>query len=219
MATQGDRIFGLIELVRFIDGSAPSIGPVRPHMRPLSEEMLLGGDAGILTFVRDADRLPFRFVVSGREISGLVSLSDLQRLPVRAVLFAIVTHLEIVMADVIRMEFKATDKWLERLPEGRRNHIYCGIEKAKKADAFVESLLFTQFADKVTIIRKSPHLPLQKEKFKSDLRQIQSLRDNLAHANNYAATRDDARKICATVRLIDKWAEHLACVVSGMSKE
>jgi hypothetical protein len=48
---------------------------VRHHMRPLSEENLIGADAGILDFVRDADRQRCRLVISGREIGGLVTLS------------------------------------------------------------------------------------------------------------------------------------------------
>jgi hypothetical protein len=62
-------------------------------MRALPEENLIGADAGILSFVKGADRRGCRLVMSGAEISGLVSLSDLQKLPVRAtVLFALITH-------------------------------------------------------------------------------------------------------------------------------
>ena len=213
-ASRSDRIVGLIEIASFLGETAVPLGSVRPHVRPLSEEILIGADAGILAFVRDADRQPFRFVVSGPEISGLVSLSDLQRLPVRAALFAMVTHLEIVMTYFIRSEFGATDRWLPRLSEERQTGVCRRVAESKKGDAFVESLLLTQFADKVTIIRKSPHFAFAKNEFKNDLKRVQSLRDALAHANNYAATRNDARAVCETTRLIDKWIERLA---SGFS--
>jgi hypothetical protein len=58
--------------------------PVSARMSRLSDENLIGADASILTFVRNADRQKCRLVLSGLEISGLVSLSDLQRLPVWA---------------------------------------------------------------------------------------------------------------------------------------
>jgi CBS domain containing-hemolysin-like protein len=84
------RIIGLIEIAplmkrRIADRRVSTV------MRPLSEENLLGADASILTFVRDADHQKCRLIVSEHEISGLVSLSDLQRLPVRAALFGLVT--------------------------------------------------------------------------------------------------------------------------------
>jgi hypothetical protein len=69
-----------------MQGAKPK-GRVYEKMRHLSEANLIGADASILAFVRDADRHKCRLVVSGCEISGLVSLSDLQRLPVRAALF------------------------------------------------------------------------------------------------------------------------------------
>jgi hypothetical protein len=51
--------------------------------------------------------------VAGRDISGLVSLFDIQKLPARTALFAIVTQLEIVMTNAIRREFGRDESWLE----------------------------------------------------------------------------------------------------------
>src|SRR5262249_28051472 len=66
-----DRIIGIIEIAPYVH-EATVDGNVGEMMRPLSEENLIGADASILAFVRDADRHKFRLVVSGREISGLV---------------------------------------------------------------------------------------------------------------------------------------------------
>jgi hypothetical protein len=74
----------------------------------------------------------------------------------------------------------------------------------------VEALLYTEFCDKVTIIGKSPSFPWSKRSFDHDLGKVQSLRDDLAHANNYAATRAAAGQVCETVRLMDRWIEKLA---------
>jgi len=179
-------------------------------MRPLSEENLIGADASLLTFIRNADRQMCRLVVSGPEINGLVSLSDLQRLPVRAALFAMVTHLEITMAHAIRSEFNQSEDWINRLPDARQSKVHEQIAKAKSQDTFVEALLFTQFADKVTIIKKNPAFGWGKTSFKGELNQIESLRNDLAHANNYAGTPETAKRICETVRLMDQWIERLA---------
>ena len=207
---QSDRIIGVIELIPF-QGAAPAPADlVSDHMRPLSEDNLIGADAGILTFIRSADRQPFRLVVSGLEINGLVSLSDLQRLPVRAALFAMVTHLEITMAHAIRREFNHSEEWIGRLLEARRSKIYEEIAEVKSQDVFVDTLLFTQFIDKVTIIMKSPAFQWNNTPFESELRRVQKLRDSLAHANNYAATRGAAIHVCEIVRLTDQWISRLA---------
>ena len=75
-----------------------------------------------------------------------------------------------------------------------------------KVNDFVDALLFTQFADKVTIILKV-RLWLTNSEFENELKQIQDLRDDLPHANNYAATSDAAINLCNTVRIIEKWNE------------
>jgi hypothetical protein len=59
---------------------------------------------------------------------------------------------------------------------------------------FVDALLFTQFVDKVTIISKSPLFGSGNGEFERELKQVQTLRNLLAHANDYAATTDAASK-------------------------
>ena len=68
-----------------------------------------------------------------------------------------------------------------------------------KGDGFVDDLLFTQFCDKRDILIKS--FPFsRKKKFRCQLKDIEKLRDRLAHANEYAATREDAQKVCEIVQ-------------------
>jgi hypothetical protein len=134
----------------------------------------------------------------------------LQQLPVRVALFGLVTYLEILMRNAIHHEFGHTETvWIEHLPPGRREKIKEEIDKARAGDGLVDVVLFTQLADKVTIIRKCPRFSFEKSSFKSDFHQIQSLRDNLAHANDYAASPEAACKVCSTVRLMDKWSKVL----------
>jgi hypothetical protein len=124
--------------------------------------------------------------------------------------FGLVTYLEIIMAEAVRREFDSTDSWIERLSDGRRVKLQDEIGMAREEDGLVDTLLFTQFADKITIIRGSPRLTFEERIFKSELKQIRVLRDHLAHANDYAASADAACKVSSTVRLIDKWNRELS---------
>jgi hypothetical protein len=203
-----ETIIGMIDLVPFMHGETPQ-GLVKDRMRRLSEDSLIGADASILAFVTGADRHSCRLVVSGSEISGLVSLSDLQKLPVRAALFAMITHAEITMASAIRREFNGSDAWIERLSPARQSKIQEEKKKSATEDTFVDSLLFTQFADKTTIIRKSPLFKVSKTAFEAEMQVVQNLRDQLAHANDYASTRAAAEQVCRTVRSIAQWIDWL----------
>ncbi|MBS0184609.1 MAG: hypothetical protein JSS39_19645 [Nitrospira sp.] len=207
----GQTVAGILDVA-----SVSLVAPhqtVRDHMKPLGEEHLIGANASILAFIRDADRHPFRFVVSGCEINGLVSISDLQRLPVRAALFAIVTQLEMTMAEVIRSRFPKLDDWMRLLSQGRAEKVRKKVEQAQKEDTLIDQLLYTEFCDKLTIIneawRSSANESSDKRSFQTDMKNIQDLRDNLAHANNYAGTRKSAKQVCACVRKMDDWIRWL----------
>lgn len=204
-------IIGLLGVAPFMAGEIPP-GSVRESMHHLSEPYLVGADSSIIAFIRRADESPCRLVVSGDEISGLVCLYDIQKLPARAAIFAMVSALETVMAEVVRKEFPEDEQWLALLTEKRRNDLVCRMRMARAADSFVDALLMTEFGDKETILRKVS-LPTSNGKLRKEMEQIQNLRNALAHANEYASTREQARRSCETVRLMDQWLEILGALM------
>ncbi len=187
--------------------------------------MLIGSHVSILDFVRKADQQPFCFVIDGHRIGGLVSLSDLQQLPVRAALFAMVTQLEMTMMEVIAASFEG-DTWIGLLSSGRQKELDLALQKATVEHNQVDSLLYTQFCDKADILRKQGELDkwgVRKADWKADFRGIQSLRDQLAHGNDFAVSANDfavsaeaARKVCALVRTMDDWLARLDGMLSGV---
>jgi len=187
---------------------------VESAMMPLSEEHLIGADAGILSFVRAAHRHECRLVIVGPQIGGLVTLSDLQKLPVRAALFGIITHLEMTMAEVIRREFTEVNAWKKVLPEYRQKTIARSIQRSQAktpaADGYVDDVLFTTFHDKLSILRAASLGGMDVASFEYDMDEIRRLRNEIAHANNYASTRAAARRTCKAVGLIDAWIDRFS---------
>jgi hypothetical protein len=139
-------------------------------------------------------------VISGSSITGLVTLSDLQKLPVRAALFALVTGFEMAMAELIRKRLGENDGWLLFLNATRQTRLRQEIANSKREDGFVDALLFTQFCDKAEIIRKASLLSRSKREVETLLNKIQALRDAIAHANEYAASPEEAKHVCRVVR-------------------
>ena len=214
----GGEIVGLLharECVQHASGTER----VREHFRPLSEGDLIGANASILDFIKDADSKPCRLVVSESEIMGLVTVSDLQRLPVRVALFALITGLERTMAGAIRKKYTADKDWLRLLSEGRQKKIDGEVEKSKKQDRFVDKLLFTQFCDKRDILMESPSFPfsLSKETMRRQLKEIEKLRNKLAHANDYATTQTEAQRVGAVVRNLSELRGEIVDIVTRRS--
>ncbi|MFV1518387.1 hypothetical protein VW098_12250 [Phaeobacter sp. JH57H2] len=199
VVNEGDHIIGLLRAEEWFVADPPSC-TVADVFEPLSERQVIGSDASIFDFIRTADERPIRLVVSGGNVSGLVSLSDLQQLPVRAALFTLVTSLEIVMAKLITRHWEKPGDWMAQLSEGRRRKLEEMIVESKERDSFVGEIAFTQLADKATLIAKGEFLSRSKNKAIESLRKIQQLRDDLAHANSYANSPGQARHVCDVVR-------------------
>jgi hypothetical protein len=73
------------------------------------------------------------------------------------------------------------------------------MNKAKADNSYVESLLFTQICDKNKIVELS--FPEGRRKgLEIKLNKIEKLRNSIAHANEYAASPDQAKSVCEVVR-------------------
>ena len=196
-----DEIIGLFR-TRRRDKNPPTEGQVVGMlMDPLSPQNLIGSDGTIRDFLRRVDDRPYRLVVSGNGISGLVTWSDLQKLPVRTALFGLITGLELEMARAIRRWCPSSDGWLEDLGSDARKRVDELIQRSRRNDSEVDSLLFTTFWDKVKILRSIDDPVVwtgSRRQNRKQLRKIKDfLRDPIAHARDYVVSRDDVKRLQA----------------------
>lgn len=207
---QNGVIVGLYHAEQWFDVDRPPRTSIGDDFDRLTERHLIGSNASILDFLKAGSEGPTRLVVSGGEIVGLVCMADLHKLPVRAALFSVVTALEMAMADRIDSVWRdSTSHWLELLSPARRNEVNDRIASARRNDTYVSDIASTQFADKVTITLKQGLVPGSKTQLKSDFKVIRKLRDDLAHANDYAATPSAARSVSSAVSTILRIASQL----------
>ena len=206
--TERKRFLGLYRAERWFGEDAPH-EPIADYFEPLSEDHLIGADASIIDFVMQADNHPVRLVVSDDEVAGLVSLSDLQHLPVRAAIFTLITSLEIAMAKRIETEWSHDDAtgWMALLSPEQQKDVWKAIRRAKGQDGFVSEIVCTQLSDKVTIILEKGLV--SESASEGDFYAIRKLRNDIAHANYYAETRDTACQVCEVVRKIHEIQEDL----------
>jgi CBS domain-containing protein len=69
---------------------------------PLGPDDLISAEASLLHFVWPADQQPRRLVLEGKDIRGIVTLSDIQKLPVRISLFSLFIHFELLLTEYLR---------------------------------------------------------------------------------------------------------------------
>ena len=198
---ENDMICGLFEAQKWFNKIPPDL-TIAADFQPLSESIIVGSDASIFEFIQRADVVTTQLVVSRNKVAGLISLSDLQKLPVRAALFTLVTSLEIVMAKRISQRWPNSEDWVKFLSPNRAENVELMEQKARKEDGFGSKIVFTQLADKATIIGKGDLLGVSNNEINKRFRPIEKLRNDIAHASDYASTPDAARDVCAAVRNI-----------------
>jgi hypothetical protein len=208
------RIIGLFHAAAFRE-EPDTQAIVADDYEPLSENNIIGADASVLDFVRGADRQGCQLIVAGQTISGLVSLSDLQQLPVRAALFAAVTHLEMTMTRSISANYARGD-WIDMLTSDAATRVRKDIRKSREAHVLVDDLLSTVFKDKIEVLSAGMK-GAAKVRFDADMERIRQLRNKLAHAGEYARNRKAAKGVCETVRRLDYWVATLAAATNRVA--
>ena len=180
------------------DGEDARVGE---HMVPMSEADLMGAGTSIVALIGRIRKKPF-LVVSSQEIIGMVAWSDLQKLPVRTALFALVTGFELTMYEAIRRHFGKRDDWTNILKCHRLRTAETEYRKQYERGSDVDLLLCTQFCDKREILIKSFEFAMGKKKLRKKFREIEQVRNDVAHANNYAMSFEQAKQLRATLVIL-----------------
>ena len=206
----GDKIVGLLNR-RAIAEEKGSSGKepeklVKNAYDPLDESNIITADAGILLFLLNATTSPCRLVLAADRVTGLVCKSDLQKLPVRALLFHVLTHLELVMAAWIRDNFSDETAWLSVLPKSDCKGIEKQYSALKKSNLAIDRLTATTFAEKRTVLLMCGEFSSQAEE---DFERIRELRNRVAHIGDYALIDETADRMIETVALAQSWIEAL----------
>ncbi|HET7035954.1 MAG TPA: hypothetical protein VFI42_09770 [Thermomicrobiaceae bacterium] len=190
------RIVGVLEF-----SNRGKSGTVVEHMRPLDDSMLVSAAEPLASYVRHAGDSDYRLVLQGISIRGIVTRTDLLKLPVRLFIFGLVTHLEAVMSRIIRRYYPEPELWLPFLTDDRQERV---LEKVQKRDKPLLEL--AEFCDKRTIVHQ--HFNLS-NKFESDLKHVEKLRNTVAHGSSYAETEEELQAFVEYVRVAERWIKDL----------
>jgi hypothetical protein len=208
--TENGRIVGVLE-------RSPGVrdGCCGKHMRRLDDSILISAEEPLTKLLPLLQHSPYRLVLRGPEIQGIVTRSDIAKLPVRVLVFTLITQLEMVMADLIRKRCPSHKQWLLLLSPGRREKLTEKEQKSKEENLNLPLLELTDFCDKRTIVKKLLKLP---NDFEEALVDIEKLRNTLAHAGDYAQDAERLRDFLDRLRLAQKWIDELSARTSSVTQ-
>jgi hypothetical protein len=200
---QGDRVVGVLER----EGGVAS-GRVCERMRALDESLLVSAAEPLKGFIPLLVAGPHRLVVRGARIEGIVTSSDVHKLPVRLLVFALVTHLELTMSDAILRTFEG-DEWLDLLQPSRRQKVIDKFAKLRTQNFDPPLLEVTDFCDKRDVLGRKGLLQ-PKGRAIDEFKRIEALRNSVAHAATYVHSQEQFAEFVALMELTESWIRRLA---------
>lgn len=190
----------------------PSSGSVRDYMHPLDESVLISAEMPLLEYI-SIDPLD-RLVLQGINICGIITRSDLLKLPVRLLAFSLVTHIEVLMSNLICITDVNEQTWLPFLDDnGRSKEISRKQQQLKAKHSDPDLLEYTYFSDKRIILEHlfdSKETPLHKllpEGAIDQLKEINELRNTVAHTGNDIKSLDPIQDFIRRLRLAQAWID------------
>ena len=153
-----------------------------------SPDQVLSGDAGFTDVIHVLTRHTYCFLSLLGQVQGVISRDDVNKPYMRMWLFGIITMTEMRVTELVRSHF-GHGEWQHLIPEARLKVARNLQLERKRLKQHFELIDCLQLADKGLLLINQPELfsmlgLSSKRAAKKVLKQFQSLRNNLAHAQD-----------------------------------
>ena len=185
-------------------------------MRLLNESILMATDACMLDFLETADTRRFVFLVENNGISGAVTLSDIQKIEARPAIFLRLTTFEILLNDWIRQN--AHEEWLGHVNSRERQQIQRWFDQRHEAGEEVDRVAVSSITPKLKACKALGVFDAFPDAAET-LDAFVQLRDQLAHAQDFAHCESLASQIPRRIRQLKDYITHLEalCFPGGIN--
>ncbi|MCW8964131.1 MAG: HD domain-containing protein [Gammaproteobacteria bacterium] len=176
------------------------------YSRPFSDDQVLDGDASFAEVIHVLTRHDYCFISLIGQVQGVITRDDMNKPYMRMWLFGIITLSEMRITDLIKRYFSEED-WQALLPTGRIEAAQALHSERQRLNQHCELIDCLQLADKGLLLINDPGLLdsmgfSSRSAAKKVLKQVQSLRNNLAHAQDIS-TYDWAQIARLSQRMLD----------------
>jgi hypothetical protein len=158
------------------------------HKKNFSKDVLISENTSIINLIKILSASnPFKFVLNGSNVDEIITISDLQKPPVRIVLFGLVNLLEMNLTAIGQKVFP-NDEWIEKIPKNRSSKAKDIHTQRSQNECDTSLFECLELCDKLEIVLNTSGFfnnnfkpsRNKQHQIKEDLRD---LRDRLSHAN------------------------------------
>jgi hypothetical protein len=158
------------------------------QVRAIAESMTVSESTSLADVVLGLAKSPRLFIRVLGTVGGIITMSDLQKPPVRMWLFGMITLLEMRTSRLIEMKC-ADDSWKQYLSENRLQKAEALLEERKRRNQNLALIDCLQISDKGQIIARNEEIRRltrmqSRRQAEQTIRMLESLRNNLAHSQD-----------------------------------
>ncbi len=179
----------------------------RECMTPLNDSLLTTADQPLMALLHDLIVSPFyRLVIEGGNIQGIVTRSDVLKLPVRVLAFTLIVHAESLLNERITRCCPDNQSLLSALDPKPRAALKNELDKYVGQRADPPAIELMEFYPKIELAKKLLIVTMDEAE---ELHRTRKLRNDVDHLHNYAY---DIVRLCKFVDdlvLAQKWIDRL----------
>jgi len=179
--TEGGEVIGYVVTDELMEGE------VKEYLKNIEPELLISDSAPIADIFATLTNKNFSFVLYGKHLIGIITKADVNKPPVRIYLFGIISLFEMHLNSWIN-HFYPDDSWEPKVSEKRIKDAHDIYEKRKGNNQDLSLLECLQFCDKRYLLAKSEDFRkgfnISKKQFDSFAKQVEKIRNELAHSQN-----------------------------------
>jgi hypothetical protein len=164
------------------DLRAGTMSTLESYLKQLKTEHIISAETPVVDTFREISVHRFLYVLEGNRIVGLVTYSDLDRRPVRTLLFTLLNELEGKLIELMNRENSSSEYWMGKLEKGQQDKVEYWYNKRKEQDrtlnkleCFTLAYLFKAATEDGVLVRHGIVLG------QDEVERMVDMRDKVAH--------------------------------------
>jgi hypothetical protein len=169
--------------------------------RLLDDSLLVSADAPLWEFIHTVHEQPYRLVVEKTKIAGIVTWSDLLKVPVFVLAFSLLAELELAMNRRILEQYK-DDSWVDLLSEEGKQKVRGRQRSRRYANLELPAVEAADLWHKATVLRgvlgAGPD-------FDVDFEKVLKLRNDVDHVKDMVRSDADLKGFVGHLETAEMW--------------
>lgn len=194
------------EVIGYVITDELKEGEVKEYLKNIDPELLISDSTPIADIFTTLINRDFSFILYGKHIIGIITKADVNKPPVRIYLFGIISLFEMHLNSWIN-HFYPGDSWELEVSEKRIRDAHDIYKKRKGNNQDLSLLECIQLCDKRDLLVKSEDFredfDISRKQFDSFVKQVEKIRNELAHSQNSIISNTDWPVFVETVSRLE----------------